>query len=146
MDNLNFEPLPELKQKILKEGNERIFQAYGFECRAERMNTSYLGCINGYIKIPEGHPWYGLGDSDSLMWEVDVHGGITYGSPELHTPNGKLAGWWIGFDTAHAGDLLPIARGISTEADYYRDMDFVVSELTSLALQAKEAEDDTTSA
>ncbi|MBM7280339.1 hypothetical protein JTZ10_21580 [Gordonia rubripertincta] len=47
------------------------------------------GVLNGYARIPDGHTI----DVDGL----DVHGGITYGSGECEG--------WIGFDTAHAGDL-----------------------------------------
>jgi hypothetical protein len=46
---------------------------------------------NGYIRLPDGHPWSHKDPSDI---EVDVHGGITYGPVE----------GWIGFDTAHWSD------------------------------------------
>ena len=45
--------------------------------------------LNGYARIPDGTTI----DTDTL----EVHGGITYGG-------GKCSGW-IGFDTAHAGDM-----------------------------------------
>lgn len=46
--------------------------------------------INGYLHLPEGHPWLhmGLGDIDTA-----VHGGITWGSVRS-----------LGFDTCHFGD------------------------------------------
>ncbi|QDH92353.1 hypothetical protein SEA_SPOOKY_87 [Gordonia phage Spooky] len=50
------------------------------------------GVLNGYARIPHGHTI----DVDQL----EVHGGITYGG-------GESSGW-IGFDTAHAGDLWDI--------------------------------------
>ncbi|QFP97013.1 hypothetical protein SEA_SUERTE_42 [Gordonia phage Suerte] len=51
------------------------------------------GAVNGYVLLPEGHPWRGL-DYDQI--DVEVHGGLTYGHDG-----------WIGFDTLHAGDVWP---------------------------------------
>lgn len=54
------------------------------------------GVLNGYARIPEGCKV----DVDTL----DVHGGITYGS-------GTCTGTgWIGFDTAHAGDVWDLSE------------------------------------
>lgn len=146
-DKLNFTPRPELAAIIAAEGNEWGGVLDGFDCRAERMNVDYLGCINGYIRIPEGHPWYGLGYDECDKLDPDVHGGITYNQEGLSTPSGNLPGWWLGFDTAHAGDLIPAqpadgSPDMSFQGDVYRDMDFVRSELSSLARQAKEVRDE----
>lgn len=54
----------------------------------------FAGAVNGYVELPEDHPWL---DYDLQYMEgpaIDVHGGITYGPTER----------WIGFDTLHAGD------------------------------------------
>ena len=51
------------------------------------------GAINGYVQLPDGHPWRGL-DYDNI--DVEVHGGLTYAS-----------GDWIGFDCLHCGDYWP---------------------------------------
>ncbi|WP_293817654.1 hypothetical protein [uncultured Corynebacterium sp.] len=50
--------------------------------------------INGYVTLPEGHPWleYGYLVANPAV-DVDVHGEITYHE-----------GRTIGFDTAHFGD------------------------------------------
>lgn len=47
--------------------------------------------VNGYVQLPTGHPWAHLGYDDM---PVEVHGGLTYAE-----------GRWIGFDTAHSGDV-----------------------------------------
>lgn len=47
--------------------------------------------VNGYVQMPTSHPWERLGYDDI---PVEVHGGLTY-----------MGGRWIGFDTAHAGDV-----------------------------------------
>ena len=49
--------------------------------------------INGYIALPDGHPWLDCPDSLEVHPDIDVHGGITY-----HEGN------TIGFDTGHLGD------------------------------------------
>jgi hypothetical protein len=51
------------------------------------------GAVNGYVRIPKGHPWHGLGYDDI---DVRVHGGLTYSE-----------GDWIGFDCLHLGDYWP---------------------------------------
>ena len=57
-------------------------------------NAPLFGAVNGYVKVPTNHHWYGL-DYDDI--NVEVHGGLTYG-----TDNG-----WIGFDCLHSGDIWP---------------------------------------
>ena len=32
----------------------------------------FIGTVNGYIRVPKDHPWFGQGDL-----EADVHGGVT---------------------------------------------------------------------
>ena len=141
MTELHFTPRPELRALIMAEGIERVDHAHGFEIRAERMNSSWQGFIDGYIKIPIGHPWFGLGYDAEELSGVEVHGGLTYANSELRTPEGYIAGWWLGFDTAHAGDLSPSVDGHNFSGDTYKDMEFVMSELVNLARQAKEATD-----
>ena len=66
------------------------FTAYGYECETRMGPYS----INGYVTLPEGHPWleYGYLVANPAVY-VDVHGEITYHE-----------GRTIGFDTAHFGD------------------------------------------
>lgn len=52
--------------------------------------------LNGYARIPDGITI----NADDL----DVHGGITYGSTY---GSGQCSGW-VGFDTAHTGDAWDI--------------------------------------
>ena len=56
------------------------------------------GAVNGYVRIPDDHPWAGMGydeihESDP---HLSVNGGLTFASGE-----------WIGFDTLHSGDFWP---------------------------------------
>ena len=66
-----------------------------------------LGFRCGYVRVPAGHPWHG-----EMNIDADVHGGITFAAPDRQCDQpGDDDSWWIGFDTAHAGDapdpLLP---------------------------------------
>lgn len=100
---------------------EDVWMAHGLECMTLRMP---IGHPCGYVKVPDAHPWHGVGYSDRVpglagpveeyhaewggtpyelsvgAW-VEVHGGITHAG-RLHTHGGD--GWWFGFDCAHAGD------------------------------------------
>lgn len=67
----------------------RYFTHQGISCMTQ------LGpfTINGYVELPESHPWLDFPDTLELHPDIEVHGGITY-----HT--GRV----IGFDTNHLGD------------------------------------------
>ena len=58
--------------------------------------------VNGYVQIPDDHPWRGIShsswDNESVLDDLDMPGGLTYG------PNKD---GWIGFDTMHVGDYWP---------------------------------------
>ena len=55
------------------------------------------GAVNGYVKVPESHPWYGKGyDEINNLMDYDCPGGLTYSE-----------GGWIGFDTLHLMDYWP---------------------------------------
>lgn len=65
------------------------------------------GAMNGYAKLPEGHPYY---HADLMMDSpFVVHGGITYQSE-----NG-----WVGFDTLHLGDIWPDMPSMMKCADMF---------------------------
>jgi len=78
-------------EKYYREGNE-----------LSEMATKF-GWGNGYVGVPEGHPWFGV-PYDEI--NVGVHGGLTYGSdhfPRKEEPK-KDGLWWVGFDTRHYND------------------------------------------
>ena len=67
----------------------RYFTHRGINCMTQ------LGpfTINGYIEVPENHPWLDFPDMIEVHPDIEVHGGITY-------HEGRV----IGFDTNHLGD------------------------------------------
>lgn len=64
-------------------------------------NFLQKGWGRGYVGVPAGHPWFGLGREDI---PAGIHGGLTYAadrSPGQLLPDGL---WWVGFDSSHYGD------------------------------------------
>jgi hypothetical protein len=83
------------------------------------------GAINGYVRLPEDHPWRGL-DYDHI--DVAVNGGLTFHS-----------GDWIGFDTLHAGDYWPGNPYGPHSGDVHWTASMVADECRLLARQVAEA-------
>lgn len=100
----------------------------GFEC--EITEVTWSGHLNGYVKIPEDHPFYNE-DYDNIP--VTVHGGLTYA--DKHDDGS----FWVGFDCAHYGDLLP--KSPIRTGGVFRDKEYVLNELKSLTKQIAELKD-----
>ncbi len=136
----------------------------GYPCLIVRSKMS--GALCGYVGLTKRHRWFKKGYPDI---DVDVHGGLTYA--DMCMEDDKEHGvchivqqgeddkvWWLGFDCAHAFDLMPGFEARSKElherlgqpkygmpktgpfASHYRDMEFVKREVTKLAGQLKEGE------
>jgi hypothetical protein len=120
-----------------------VDQATGYPCLIVRGGG---GALCGYAGVYPGHPYHKV-NYDSV--DVEVHGGLTFSAPCSHS-NDESQGvchipepgtsddvWWLGFDCAHFGDLMPGMLNIlrSTERDVYRDVRYVTAEVTGLAAQ-----------
>lgn len=90
--------------------------------------------LNGYVRVPDcGHPWskaFPEGDW-ALDEHLNVHGGVTFSEKQ-----------WIGFDTAHAGDIWSeeydthgITRGYDSLYGILWNEDLVVLETLAMANQ-----------
>lgn len=102
--------------------------ATGFPCA---VNRNSLGALCGYVGVGPEHPLYGrLTDGRPLDDILDVHGGITFTGALPHVPDGL---WYFGFDCAHAFDRIPKLPMYGSNV--YRDLGYVVAEVTSLARQ-----------
>lgn len=88
------------------------------------------GHLCGYIGVGPQHPWY---KAEYEHIAAEAHGGLTFAGwwDDDHSL------WWVGFDCAHLGDLVPAIRKIGDET--YKDVHFVKGECARLAVQAKEA-------
>jgi hypothetical protein len=110
-----------------------VDETTGLDCLIVRNGAG--GNLCGYVGVPPGHPWHGVGYSDHLKVEcdaewcwtdghrpdatVEVHGGLTYSDPcqesadpargicHVPEPGRPDDVWWFGFDCAHAWDLSP---------------------------------------
>lgn len=122
--------------------------ATNLDCLMVRAST---GAWCGYVGVPQGHPSYGQ-DYDYIS--VTVHGGLTFanlcqpGEPidgvcHVAEPGREQKPWWLGFDTAHLGDITPLElalerfygeRGYPVRGEY-RDEAYVKAETTALAAQ-----------
>jgi len=112
------------------------------------------GALCGYVGVPESHPYFGKDYGQCLDlkcdhedWchqridsEIGAHGGITFSGAcsesehgICHVIEGDDKTWWFGFDCAHSGDLCPPRDRYA--GDWYKDVDYVKSEIQSLALQ-----------
>jgi hypothetical protein len=127
----------------------------GLDCLMVR---NHMGALCGYVGVQPGHKWHGK-DWDEVEPHPYVHGGLTYaafcmegaedGPGVCHVPEpGRPANvWWLGFDCAHLGDLMPrymeddmrdIAPSLC-EGSVYRTFEYVRGECAKLALQIRDA-------
>lgn len=119
------------------------FEVHGFPCLLRR---GPCGAWCGYVATPPGHPWHG---KHYNALDVKVHGGLTYaeacdGGEICHIPQpGEPDNvWWVGFDCAHACDLLPAYYDFGLEPirrAVYRDQAYATREIIRLVAQAREA-------
>ena len=118
-----------------------FFHRHGYQCCTLRVPP--IGALCGYVKIPQGHPWFNRGYSE--IESCEVHGGLTYSGRSPLIIQGVVTDWWIGFDCSHAGDLCPeIAKlrvtGPPPFSETYRDLAYVTAECDKLAAQAAAAD------
>lgn len=114
-----------------------------YKCTVWRHPT---GALNGYVAIPKGHKMWGENYDSDLLYDIEVHGGLTYAEED------KVTGEWVlGFDCNHATDFAPkLALTLmkyvdSTSEDLefrmkatkYRTFEWVKNEVCNLARQLK---------
>lgn len=130
------------------------FEHKGIKCIVKRVFFYegvhvFGGHFCGYCNIPEYHPLYNKFDGDSFdnFSFLSVHGGITFAE------NG-----WIGFDCAHARDIIPSMvmnkeisdrmseiMGVENDISHYKrykELNFVEDEVKRLADQIVEYKED----
>ena len=121
------------------------FEHLGFPCLIRRVQ--HIGSLCGYVAVPPGHPWHGQ-SQDDIEDDIEIHGGLSYASKSreewCHKDKPELNDyWWLGFDCAHAWDILPVILSISPRlADSqskYRNIAYVTKQCEKLAKQALSA-------
>lgn len=84
------------------------WRSHGYPALIVRSETS--GSLCGYVGVQPGHPAHGK-HRDEV--DVTTHGGLTYSDAcrgdicHVPAPGEPDDVWWLGFDTAHAGDYAP---------------------------------------
>ena len=110
------------------------------------------GALCGYVGVPQGHPWHGKSYSEEALYDISVHGGLTFakgcghdadpstGICHLPDPGEPDNTWWFGFDCAHHMDLSPGYESYHRfhANETYRDLAYVEREIASLALQLQQ--------
>lgn len=116
------------------------------------LRNPMMGNLNGYVGVNINHPSFGLHYDHKKMDHVMVHGGITYAGNGGYMPFApfKRNYWYFGFDTAHAGDLVPqltlinhsipelgelMERFESLMKPTYRDLNYVSDQVNALTEQ-----------
>lgn len=127
---------------------EWVDDATGLRCLIVR-NEQGAWC--GYVAVPAGHPWHGLGHPD--LDHVDVHDKVTWNGPWV--PLDPFSEWtidpdaasWVGFSCQGAYDLYPVkawvaqlkARPDNLRGLTYRTQAFAMEQAADLARQAHDA-------
>lgn len=126
----------------------------GLPCLVVR--DMYLGIWKGYVGVDSSHPFYSksvedlLRDKNTLEIFFSVYGGIS-GTGHLtsqYKDNSKFLDkkslsiyWWIGIETSHGGDLMPLLKLENHDPDMtkmlssqtYKDFSFIRKETNKLS-------------
>lgn len=129
----------------------------GYPCIIRRHAS--LGFLCGYVGVNKAHPLFGKFYDDANGYIDGPHGGLTFSdkcqkSDSNHEichivekeEDGNI--WWFGFDCGHscdfapgmASDLIRIGAYRSHINEIYRNIEYVKSEIQSLAQQLKQLE------
>lgn len=117
------------------------WRAHGFVCLVRRIPT--LGHLCAYVGVPPSHPWH---DKDPGDIDASAHGGLTSAGPcdgeVCHVPEPGEPDhlYWLGFDAAHGGDVIPQIRKLmgneGFDGDVYRNVAWMKEQAEQLAAQA----------
>ena len=107
-----------------------------------------MGCWKGFVAIEEDHPFCNkpidelIKGHDAMEIFFSVYGGLS-GAGRLPAKYKEFAKnyWWIGIETSHGGDLMPLLKLEGTDADVakmtsgqtYKDLRFIRQETNKLA-------------
>lgn len=120
---------------IVKEKESKIVKTWKYKRFGCCMVLTPWGTLNGYVSLPADHPYFRKSydeiEEDDL---VEVHGGLTFSAPGGYPSILPDNSWYLGFDTAHAGDVIP-AFNFKQEGDHRWTEEEVVEETNKLAEQ-----------
>jgi hypothetical protein len=116
---------------ISKEPDYFDFVHKNLPCRILR----HFGNLNGYVGVPKGHKLF---EERYDTFDIDVHGGLTFGSFYEIQDSKYNDYFYFGFDTAHAGDLMlsiSSATAFLRTSTTYKDFEYVKKQTIHLAEQ-----------
>lgn len=120
-----------------------IDEKTGLDCLIVRNGS---GALCGYVGVPAANKNFEVEYDDVRSngeW-LEVHGGLTF-SDKCKPSDDESTGichagdiandivWWLGFDCAHSGDILPKLDFSFSPLDSYCNFDYVKREVTNLA-------------
>jgi hypothetical protein len=72
----------------------------------------------GFLRVIEGHPWFGLTEFHDDCFKA-VHRGIDWYAIDKHLDEDQAEGWWLGFICGHYGDApdLDLAKQYGIDTD-----------------------------
>ena len=91
-----------------------------------------MGHHCGYVGVPPQHPAHGKGYDDELLYDIRVHGGLTYADKPPLQDNSSF--WALGYDCAHLGDKIP-GMPFGCDDGVFRGLDYCIDQCESLAQQ-----------
>jgi len=107
-----------------------------------------MGIWKGFVGLEEGHPFHGLSieellkHNDAMEIFFGVYGGLTMAGrlPPKYKEYAKNY-WWIGCETSHGADLMPLLKLDMSDPDMakmlsnqtYKDLHFIRKETNKLA-------------
>lgn len=96
------------------------FSHAGLPCAVLRVQlTPQHGHLCGYVGISKLHPYYMKDWADNDIYDLVVHGGITYARSYLYDHGDTPSLWWLGFDCAHFGDPIFMVEQDTSEFQKY---------------------------
>ncbi len=115
------------------------------------------GALCGYVGVPETHPSFNK-EYNEIETDIHryIHGGLTFSDkchPGKYNDHGVChpkegaandVVWWLGFDCAHGGDVMPVHAALLSSIHskhpmsifpsyQYRNFDYVKDEVSKLA-------------
>jgi len=114
-----------------------VFRYLGLQCGMKR---NQVGTWCGYVAVPKSHPAY-VQEYEKL--NVDVHGGLTYADTRFPVKwpwptKPPMDVTVFGFDCGHWMDFspgMPLPGHLMKDGEEYRNVEYVVTEIKSLAFQ-----------
>lgn len=130
---------PALKAQIEKEGDYKDFYYRGVRCYIKRQTDGGM-FLCGYVELWPPSPLYGLAyDAIQDKHDIPAHGGLTFSEKTDFIAADHHEGFFIGFDCAHADDLLPAFPSLA-RLGTYKTMDYATSNLMAIVDYLKDNE------